>query len=113
MNLARLKLWIEDLRTTTERQTSNVLHNERGFCCLGRLCEVAIADGVPVSVELRQHNGEHSYDNHFAMPPPVVRSWLFEGDDLDGTMLLASEWNDKMYLSFQEIADKLEAEFLT
>jgi hypothetical protein len=35
---------INDLKTTTEPQTTGRLHDEDGFCCLGRMCEVL---GIP------------------------------------------------------------------
>jgi hypothetical protein len=38
--------WIEKLRSGEYPQTKNHLQDEKGFCCLGVLCEIAVEDGV-------------------------------------------------------------------
>lgn len=39
-------LWIEALRSGEYEQGQEYLNSEKGFCCLGVLCDIAIKEGV-------------------------------------------------------------------
>lgn len=118
MNKENLKLWIEDLRTTEAPQTTEVLHDTFGFCCMGRLCVVAIAAGVNVdAAPTGGPEGIVTYDCSDAFPPDSVKGWLDPEGDLDcGERTqydVFADWNDSERLTFHEIADRLEAEYLS
>ena len=40
MNKEVAEAWVKDLRETTAKQTSGMLFDGVGYCCLGRLCVV-------------------------------------------------------------------------
>lgn len=105
MNLENLNKWLTDLRTTSARQGQNALSNGGAYCCLGRLCEVAIADGA--WVERKEDNwGDILYDGVGDIPPVAVQEWLGEVHQRfysDCTVL-----NDGRGLTFSEIALKIE-----
>lgn len=73
MKLEPKKLWLEALRSGDYKQGKGYLRTNEGHCCLGVLCEVAIANGVPVTREEEQ--GYHYYDSDCAMPPAEVMEW--------------------------------------
>ncbi len=126
----RLELWLRDLETTTDPQTHNALTDAGGDCCLGRLCKVAIADGVDIAVvraddtEAVRTDGVDDenyplgmllYDGRVADPPRAVSRWLF-GDDykpavVDRFNSSCIEWNDDYRLSFVQIAGNLRAAY--
>jgi hypothetical protein len=114
INQDKLDLWLHDLRTTTDPQTRCVLTNMNGDCCLGRLCKVAIADGVPIRVRLHYRRGRsdgdnnthYSYDGAVGAPPLAVENWVGRGGLLTSA---CTQMNDIERLSFKEIADRVEA----
>ncbi len=113
-----IKKWVKALRSGNYQQTTGCLNDSTGFCCLG----VAMKEFAP-NAELRVDDGknsgciygEHPTDNR-ASP-----AWLktinddFEDrvsiDDTWGSASLA-ELNDDHNLSFDEIADCLEAVYI-
>lgn len=84
MNVPNLLKWIEELETTTQPQVRNALHTDKGFCCLGIACQVAIANGVKVRVETlpgdfqdNHEEGTHTqYDGHSEELPYAIGDWL-------------------------------------
>lgn len=46
MNPEIKERWVAALRSGEYAQTMGFLHDKEGFCCLGVLCEIAVADGV-------------------------------------------------------------------
>ncbi len=117
MNLDKLRLWVDDLRTTKDPQVQGALSTLHGDCCLGRLCKVAIADGLEVDVVARQKHGGltrivvgSSYDGEAKMPPPSVRKWLYGYDPTrthDDELVRLSLLNDSGKRTFAEIGDYL------
>ncbi len=107
MNLDKLRLWVDDLRTTKDPQTQGCLTRDdsarKGDCCLGRLCKVAIADGLPVRVRVGR-DGRLFYDGANGAPPRSVLEWL-GAPELEYVQL--AEMNDNDCLSFAEIGDYL------
>lgn len=53
--------WVADLRSGNYKQTAGRLHDERGYCCLGVLCEQAVEAGVVTARE------EEKLDGRFLM----------------------------------------------
>ena len=109
-------LWLTALRSGDYEQARGYLHlapkgGKDSFCCLGVLCEVAIADGV--DLEKVNHEGITWYDGCFGGLPLAVRRWaemseLMGGNTSRGEDL--SELNDRG-VSFTEIANIIEEEF--
>ena len=99
--------WVEALRSGEYRQTSGVLRDRDGFCCLGVLCDLSKTG------EWVKDGGDWRYQGYTdVLPKPVQqlvglrtnfgRILLREGHNL-------SEMNDTEY-SFARIADLIEAE---
>lgn len=80
--------WVDALRSGKYQQGKHRLGTvkENGdieYCCLGVLCEVAVAEGViaPPSVITSSYfepRGRVSYNQSEATPPEVVCAWAFE-----------------------------------
>lgn len=70
-NKEHLRLWVEDLESGQHQQIKGHMANLQvdgsyGYCCLGRLCEVALANDVPIVRRQRQHTAgghELTYDD--------------------------------------------------
>ena len=112
MNRENLQLWLDDLRTTKEPQTTGMLHNHRGFCCLGRGCVVASANGARLTCVGSDDMGGFLYNELADIPPEEFTNWLELGI-IEANSLYedAIKWNDTERLGFPEIADKIEAWF--
>lgn len=108
INIENAELWLRDLETTEDPQGHNTLTTPYGEdCCLGRLCKVAMANGVDLDVT---HRGPYGtlYDGVSSVPPDAVTVWL------GMTPTAAREfyntctvWNDGEMLSFPEIAERI------
>lgn len=131
INIERVRLWVDDLRTTSSEQTTGRLYDgQDGFCCLGRACVVA---GVGDFKE--GDDGDIRYvcelDDSATELPYDVAVWygfIDEDLDVDGQEFVfrdpalhapggemsdnASCLNDTWGLSFAEIADAIEATWL-
>lgn len=110
MNATRqeMKTWIRALRSGKYRQAKGTLQNDSGHCCLGVACEVF----VPTNKQARLKNGAlHG-------PTPVAQraapEWLkiinIEFEEASGRRL--SQLNDYDELTFNEIADLLQAVYI-
>lgn len=96
-NIKNIKIWRDDLRTTTARQGIGKLGDEEtGFCCLGRAC---VAMGMP-------------YDPYADSPDSNVslKFSTFRGINtiFYDFSYLFSALNDRSGLTFQEIADIID-----
>ena len=103
--------WVEALRSGEYRQTSGVLRDRDGFCCLGVLCDLSkTGEWVKDGGDWR-YEGLHSSDVA-TLPKPVqqlvgLRTNFGRINGSQGHNL--SEMNDIEY-SFASIADVIEAE---
>jgi hypothetical protein len=108
INKERVKLWVEDLRTTTVPQIRRSLETKKGNCCLGRACRVAMAHGLALETKKRS-SGVTVFDGERLAFPKAVREWYgFYTDDPKLGPLTATEWNDDARKTFAEIADLVE-----
>lgn len=134
VNKERVALLVADLRTTTEPQAKGYLRSELGFCCLGRACEVAIANGLAVDVkEVAEGGGQPVHFRYNGSPdfmPTAVRDWY--GFDRANPILaevstgtcgntdcgcgeekiMATRANDEDDWTFDQIAGALEARYI-
>lgn len=75
--------WADWLEDPSHQQTYSYLHytdhllGER-FCCLGGLCQVAIAAGIPLEVGRESHDHDVvTYDERSGQLPMRVVEWAF------------------------------------
>lgn len=110
MNPEVKTLWLEALRSGDYKQATGALNRMGvGQCCLGILCEVAVAQGFPLLVEaVEPYNGEQRvmYNQELGLLPPEVRAWAGVDSCASGRLI---EMNDDLKKNFSEIADWIEA----
>lgn len=125
VNTDNVRKWVDALRSGEYDQTSGGLRrvdadgNATGFCCLGVACEIS---GLGRWSDNGMSYVADEYRSASYMPGPV-RDWL--GLDSDDPLLndvkyddtpftaSASELNDTYDRSFGDIADAIEATFLS
>lgn len=121
MNTEVKTKWTAALRSGDYRQGANYLRTrgaERdNFCCLGVLCELAVAEGVIPAPVVNEY-GEYYYADRTSYLPAIVRDWAELGTvngaiyDSNGDMPHNSltEMNDNE-IPFTEIANVIEVKF--
>lgn len=142
MNQERMRLWVEALRSGSYRQARNKLKavlrdpdgnltEDVGYCCLGVMCEVAIANGLNLATE--EEPGTEPYYRYGVpgrpeswsggYPPDVVLAWygiggtadggpIYVGSHPNGKRIYAVEANDDLRWDFNRIADGVEQVYL-
>ena len=102
--------WVAALRSGVYNQTTGMLHNEKGYCCLGVLCDIHANETntpwVPDAFSF-------VYDGDREVLPSIVRKWagLKHKDPtvkVDGAHEALSNMNDTQLKSFNELADVIE-----
>lgn len=81
MNPEVKQLWIEALRSGEYKQGEGALHNNitDEYCCLGVLCDVALKNGVELTIDKTEHNT--AFATRTASLPHKVVSWSGMRDD--------------------------------
>lgn len=109
-NKERLRLWVQDLRTTDAKQARAYLRTTNGDCCLGRACEVyRIQTGLGDWEGKGFRDGRDCFDTTGL--PHGVREWfgLSQANpelwNEHGILCHAQGLNDFDFYSFQRIAD--------
>lgn len=107
--------WLEALRSGEYKQGTGHLNRGRRYCCLGVLCEVAIQEGLNLSVtrEGPRENVTAFYNNSAGLLPEAVVEWAgltmtnpeFFTDDQESWSLASK--NDSG-ATFEEIANLIE-----
>lgn len=138
MNPEVKALWVTALRSGEYQQGQGVLRRNDHYCCLGVLCELAVAaEGVDVSHVARKTNTvgvdnktttytNHRYDDEATVLPPAVLEWSgLDHSNPDtsvtasevpkparspNTLVSVAELNDGGW-SFEQIADVIERDF--
>jgi hypothetical protein len=108
-NLDELKIWIAALRSGEYQQTTGGLQDYKGYCCLGVACSVLIPEDQQELNDAGYLAG--GYPNSQLHSPEWLKDINREFRNKTGRSL--SELNDGDSLSFNEIADKLEQNYLT
>lgn len=87
-------------------------------CCLGVACQVAIKNGVEITVTQGEGDGETLlfYDGESGTLPHKVKEWLGLDEDHGNNPYLgtgsATELNDNEGLNFKQIATQVRETFL-
>lgn len=109
----RLALGTAALRSGEYPQDRGCLRSRSGYCCLGVLTEVAIANGLK-GISVNPGSRVWSYNGESALLLQAVADWYgLDSDDPalrapDGTKTSCIEANDSCEWNFDQIADALE-----
>ena len=112
-NKDNIKLWVEALRSDEYEQGAGALRIGRFLCCLGVACETYQECIGGLEITVTGFRGSHEYDGESGELPVAVFEWLgLERDPLLIGEKRAIFLNDDDGLSFNEIADAIEATYL-
>lgn len=131
VNKANMMLCIQALRSDEFAQGQGHLKAATGdgssftYCCLGVFCEVAKRNGLPVQERVLSYY--HLFDEASTALPPSVQNWLglLDSNRIDPILadvdpesggrhaLTCIGANDRLNWSFGQIADALEARYIT
>ena len=113
MNAKIKKRWVADLRKNKKLQGFGCLRTEDDkFCCLGRLCELAVKAGVVERHGDKTEGYSYGETKIIGVLPAEVREWAEITDDpvviykKENVRLV--ELNDEKELSFLRIANLIE-----
>jgi hypothetical protein len=117
--------WVEALRSGEYDQTRGALQRQEpdedgnpvGFCCLGVLCELAVEEKVIGSPTIGQGWVGYGRCDHTSLLPDPDAEWAgFTCSDpelkVGGTTKTASYLNDEDRLTFADLAEVIERNFL-
>lgn len=114
VNRNNFLLWMEDLLTTDDPQSTMCLTTELGDCCLGRCCKVAIKNGVKLDIlNSTVVNNKVvnciTYDGHRCVIPPAVKEWLGIPNGYHPSVndVSLAELNDNCGYTFKQIAEAM------
>lgn len=124
--------WVAALRSGKYDQGRGQLRSPDGyFCCLGVLCELAVAENVTTLIKVEQNNPDYLVGSHFdyyygktknqEVPPIEVREWAgfirneipdLRVDDEEAyggeSMTEIVTLNDEECYTFEQLADLIE-----
>lgn len=132
VNKELVKLWVDTLRSGKYQQGTRALRNKDDkFCCLGVLCDIT-KDTLNLEWELESIEGIYTIETNGGVLPDSV--WKYLGKEVDYKVKISVTnsklplsvtesslfskhiylvtLNDHYQLSFDQIADILEEEFL-
>lgn len=127
--------WVEALRSGNYTQTTKTLRDDKGYCCLGVLCDLASQEGIgtwqapdspPTSASriYRYVAGYAKYESNSSLIPPRVAKWAEMSEKntgkngSKGSFLSDGNWTSLANLndrgsSFEDIAKVIEKEVET
>ena len=104
------RTWVEALRSGDYEQGRRALNRDGKYCCLGVLCELAVAEGVIEAPE-RLPKGDMAYAGCNTYLPQAVCEWAGidspYGKVYKGSKTHLATLNDE-YFSFNQIADIID-----
>lgn len=117
MNQRIKEMWVKDLRENGDKQgyssLTRLTSEGEKDCCLGRLCKLAIKDGVQLNVITDKFfKGVIKYAESSSILPIRVQEWaeLNSGNPKISNGEYLAQLNDEGK-TFAEIADIIEKEF--
>lgn len=96
--------WLEALRSGKYVQTTGQLHNAKGFCCLGVLCNVVDPNAWDDGDEWVYGEGENTTRDMVELPAGFKMRAKLSGS-FEHKLV---QMNDEQGMSFAEIADFIE-----
>lgn len=100
--------WLTELETTDKKQVRSAIHSQDGFCCLGIAAELFKTETTRIDSRLYGDKILYQYDGFEATAPTYVVNALalsnHVGRTRDESWLTMTKLNDRMGLSFKEIA---------
>lgn len=135
INKELVKLWVEALRSGKYKQGRKALRDKHNkYCCLGVLCDISKKD-LKISWKEVTEDDVYSFKDSYGVLPDVMLGYL--GLDCNNVLIKTSNskipidkmekigipgynkkyislitLNDRYKLSFEQIADIIEEEFL-
>ncbi len=103
-----IQKWVEALRSGKYLQTTSALQDKQGYCCLGVACELFIP-------KIDQNlNSDMTIRGSVPEQQRNAPLWLQTIDDVfyAKSGIFLTNLNDANHLTFNEIADVLEAVFI-
>lgn len=106
--------WIAALRDPKAKQTTGKLGEvDGGRCCLGVLCDIAVADGViappiPYGRELKYAGSYHALPDEVITWAGLNELHYSEAANPRVQDSHLADWNDNYEKTFPEIADMIE-----
>lgn len=114
MKKAIMKQWVKALRSGKFKQTTNVLYDGKGYCCLGVLCRLHANEHHKTFRNKIASNHEKYYLDQCSLPPNQVVKWAgLNGSNpvVEGNSLGYS--NDTLSKNFNTIANLIEKNYKT
>lgn len=107
MNKQNITKWVKALRSGEYKQTRGMLQNNKGFCCLGVACKIFIS-------EKNQTLNDNDLLYGGLVDQLNATQWLknINGNFNNKTQKTFIKLNDIDKLTFDEIADLLEAVYI-
>lgn len=104
-----IKKWTKALRSGEYKQTKGTLQDSRGFCCLGVACDIFIPKGDQV-VNRRKWIAGNVPASFQMFAPDWLKTINMDFSEITGKAV--AELNDADKMTFNEIADVLEAVYI-
>ena len=123
-NKENIQKWVDALRSGKYKQTTGTLSLDGSFCCLGVACDISgigewdsgVLENETVDYITVDKNGNTQFDD--SILPTNISEWLGTAtcnpvlDIGDEESCEATELNDTMHYTFDEIADAIERTYL-
>ncbi len=106
MDQTLIKKWIVALRSKKYQQCREQLKSEKGFCCLGVLCDISGTGHWQNNHFIYEPNGRHDVTFN-ALPSELLSAIQFTRED----EVVLMKMNDQFKYTFDEIASYIEEHY--
>lgn len=111
---ANAKKWVRALKSGKFKRTQGALGDNKGFCCLGVACELAVKEGVIKPGKFMEDRKEFRYGKDYYFLPTKVQDWLGlstkKGKFVSKTKITDLADKNDAGASFKTIAKIIESE---
>lgn len=73
---ANAKKWVKALKSGEYKKTKGTLRDEKGYCCLGVACELAVQNKIIKPAKKHDESGYFFYGKEDNFLPKKVMQWL-------------------------------------
>lgn len=111
-----IKVWLEALRSGAYKQGKNFLYKDENYCCLGVACEINNIEKI-LENDVYYYDFDGLFSTHLANIEWFTEKFgfdprhFFKADVVKANATLPY-LNDSYSLTFEQIADIIEQEFL-